>query len=259
MQVYPSQPAVSDWLLPAGFTLAFAWMLGASAYRLLQWQRTPSPLPIPLAPAPRTRRAVLLRLLLEVFTFRSLARASVPTWIASLLFHYGLLFILLMHLRFVLPHLPQLWIPLVVYSGWAALAMLVGLSVLLARRVLVDRLRYISAPSDYLHVILLLAIAMSGVGLRRLWPADVTAVGQFLRGALSLQWQPLPEGTALMVHVSLVIVLMLVFPLSKLLHGVGVVMSPTFNQRDAARQVGKDARTGTSSAAGSEQGQNERG
>ncbi|MDB4223055.1 respiratory nitrate reductase subunit gamma [Granulosicoccus sp.] len=234
MQGYPNRLAVSDALLGIGFTVALLWALLATSYRLLQWSGTPSPLPIPLTPAPKTRLGVIGRLLLELFAFRALLRANKTTWLASLLFHYGLLFVLIMHIRFMFEQLPSLLIPFIVWSGWAAGAMVIGLCVLLARRVFIDRMRYISAPSDYLHLLLLIAIAISGACLKRFWPVDTAAVGEFFRGVVTLHWQPLPESAVLWVHLLLVLVLIIVFPVSKLLHGLGILFSPTLNQRDTA-------------------------
>lgn len=234
MQGYPNPLAVSDALLGIGFTVALIWALVATSYRLLQWARTPSPLPIPLTPAPKTHLGVVGRLTLELFAFRALFRANKTTWLASLLFHYGLLFVLIMHVRFLFVQLPPLLLPFIIWSGWAAGAMVLGLCILLARRALIDRMRYISAPSDYLHLLLLIAIAISGLCLKRLWPTDTFAVGQFFRGAMTFHWQPLPESVILWAHLLLVLALIIVFPISKLLHGLGILFSPTLNQRDTA-------------------------
>ena len=170
--------------------------------------------------------------MLECFAFRSLARADSVTWLASLAFHYGLLLVLIVHLRFVFPQLPLWLIPFIRISGWATAGLMLGLAVLLLRRIIVDRIRYISAPSDYLHLILLLSVVASGAVLKRLWPTDLFAVGQFMRGAMTFGWQALPTHAGLWLHLGLVLVLMLIFPISKLLHGAGILFSPTFNQRD---------------------------
>lgn len=111
--------------------------------------------------------------------------------------------------------------------------MVLGLFILLLRRVLVDRVRYISSPSDYLHLVLLMSIALSGFALKRYWPVNTSSVGEFLRGAITLQWQSLPDSAVLVVHLLCVLLLFFVFPISKLLHGIGIVFSPTLNQRDA--------------------------
>jgi nitrate reductase gamma subunit len=237
MQDYPSRPAVSDALLGIVFTVALLWALIATSYRLLQWARTPQRLPIPLAPAPKTYLGVAGRLTLELFAFRSLLRANKTTWLASLLFHYGLLFVLIMHVRFIFDQLPTLLIPFIIWSGWTAGLMVLGLCILLARRVFVDRVRYISAPSDFLHLLLLIAIAISGLSLKRLWPVDTSAVGQFLQGAITFNWQSLPGSAILWVHLLLVLTLIIIYPISKLLHAPGILFSPTLNTRDAAAKA----------------------
>ena len=221
-----------DLALALSYSLALVWLVGGCAYRVGIWLKARNSLPIPLTPAPRTRSGVVMRLCLELFAFRSLARADKTTWLASLLFHYGLLWLAIVHLRFVFTSLPTFLIPFIQYSGWATLCVIVGLSVLLLRRLLVDRVRYVSAPSDYLHLMLLISIAVSGALLKRVWPVNLFEVGEFLRGVFRVSWVPLPDHAGLVVHLLLVLVLLLVFPISKLLHGVGVIVSPTFNQRD---------------------------
>lgn len=214
------------------FTVATLWLILGTAWQVVSWIRTPLQFPITLAPVPRSNVGVVLRLMLEVLLFRSLARASLATWIPAMAFHYGLLLVLLVHLRFFMPILPVWFVPLLMISGIATLLLLGGLGVLLLRRIVVDRVRYVSAPSDYLHLLLLMAIALSGTVMKRIWPVNLQGVGEFVRGVGTLDWQPLPDGSALVVHLLLVIILLLVFPVSKLIHGVGVFAAPTFLGKD---------------------------
>jgi nitrate reductase gamma subunit len=96
--------------------------------------------------------------------------------------------------------------------------------------------RYISTPSDHLMLALLLAIGMSGLAMRYVAPTDIVALKAFVLGLMRLDWQPLPADPVLLVHLALVALLMLVFPISKLLHGPGLFFSPTRNQADNARE-----------------------
>ena len=120
-----------------------------------------------------------------------------------------------------------------VYAGYA---MVVGLAGLWARRLLVDRIRYISAPSDFLMLALLLAIAASGLLMRYVWHTDIVALKAFTLGLIRFDWQPLPTDPLLLIHLLLVAALMVVFPFSKLLHAPGVFFSPTRNQTDDPRE-----------------------
>jgi nitrate reductase gamma subunit len=119
----------------------------------------------------------------------------------------------------------------------AAFGMLAGLAGLLARRVLVDRIRYISTPSDYLMLVLLGLIAVSGLLMKYVARTDVVAVKAYFLGLMRLDWQPLPGDPALYVHLGLVAALMIVFPYSKLLHAPGVFFSPSRNQTDDPREA----------------------
>ena len=47
---------------------------------------------------------------------------------------------------------------------------------------------------------------------------------------------PMPSDLILIVHLSLVILLMIIFPFSKLLHAPGIFFSPTRNQVDNPRE-----------------------
>ena len=115
------------------------------------------------------------------------------------------------------------WVLMIQWVGsYASFAMFAGLAGLWARRVLVDRIRYISAPSDHLMLALLLAIAGSGLVMKHSEHTDIVSLKAFSLGLVSFDWQPLPADAPLLVHLSLVIILMLIFPFSKLLHAPGV-------------------------------------
>jgi nitrate reductase gamma subunit len=131
------------------------------------------------------------------------------------------------------------WAPIafVQFVGtYAGFAMAAGLAGLWARRFLVDRVRYISTPSDHLHLALLLAIAGSGLAMRFVAHTDIVAVKAFMLGLMRLDIQPLPADPLLLVHLTLVATLMIVFPISKLLHAPGLFFSPTRNQADNPRE-----------------------
>ena len=225
-------------------TVTYALLLYVSAavfvfgigYRVFSYARTPAPLKIPAMPAPLTRAGALARVAREVGLFESLFRASKWTWIFAVMFHLGLLLELLRHLRyFIQPIWGWLVViqPLGVYAGIAMVAGLVGL---LGRRLLLARVRYISVPSDYLLLLLLLGIGLSGFALRVLDRTDIVSFKVFVLGLLYFDWQPLPVNPLLLTHLALASLLLIVFPFSKLLHAPAVFFSPTRNQPDDARE-----------------------
>ena len=218
------------------FYAAAAMLAGGVAYHIWLYARTPQPLKIPTTPAPTTRAGVVLRMLKEVALFESLFKANKWIWLFGWVFHVALLLVLLRHLRYFTDPVWS-WVALIQPFGiYAGFAMLAGLAGLWARRFLVDRVRYISSPSDHLMLALLIAIAASGLAMKYVVRTDIVALKAFFLGLMVLDWQPLPADPALLIHLALVATLMIVFPMSKLLHAPGVFFSPTRNQVDNPRE-----------------------
>ena len=228
-------------LLTIAYAVLFYFATGVFvigvARKIRIYARTPSPLKIPTTPAPTTTVGVGWRLTREVVLFESLFKASKWTWIFGWTFHAALLFVMLRHLRYFQE--PVWWVvafiqPVGTYAGFAMAA---GLAGLWARRWLVDRVRYISTPSDHLMLVLLLAIGLTGLSMRFVAPTDILALKAFVLGLMRFDWQPLPADPILLVHLGLVALLMIIFPISKLLHAPGLFFSPTRTQADNAREV----------------------
>ena len=210
-------------------------LVAGLARKIVQYARTPAPLKIPTTPAPVTRAGVAARLVREVVLFESLFKASKWTWLFGWIFHAALLVVLVGHLRYFIE---PVWLPVALVQGivpYAGLAMVAGLAGLWARRFLVDRVRYISAPSDHLMLALLVAIGASGLAMRFGVHTDIVALKAFALGLVRFDWQPLPLDTVLLLHLVLVAALMAMFPFSKLLHAPGLFFSPTRNQADDSR------------------------
>jgi nitrate reductase gamma subunit len=172
----------------------------------------------------------------EIVLFESLFKANLWIWLFGWMFHAALLLVLLRHLRYFTQPVWTwvLWVqPLGIF---AALAMVAGLAGLWARRFLVERIRYISTPSDHLMLALLLLIALSGMVMKFVAHTDIVAVKIYFLGLMHFELQPLPADPALYVHLALVSALLLVFPFSKLLHAPGLLFSPTRNQADNPRE-----------------------
>ena len=226
------------------FYAAILILVTGIAVKIKQYAQTPAPLKIPTTPAPVTQTGVVWRMITEIVFFNSLWKSSKWTWIFGWLFHLSLLLAFFRHLRYVLT--PDSWLGflwplidnwLVQFAGqYAGFGMLIGLLGLFGRRVFVDRVRYISSPSDYAMLLLLLAIAGSGMLMSFVSHTDIMQLKDFVLGLVYLQWQHLPSDGLLLTHLSLVILLMIIFPVSKLLHAPGIFFSPTRNQVDNPRE-----------------------
>jgi nitrate reductase gamma subunit len=218
------------------FYFAAAVFAVGLVYRIRLYARTPAPLKIPTTPAPVTQAGVLMRMAREVVFFESLFKANKWTWLFGWVFHLALLLILMRHLRYFTEPV-WFWVawvqPFGLYSGFAMLA---GLAALWVRRVGVERIRYISAPSDHLMLALLIGIAASGLLMKFVAHTDIVSMKAFVLGLIYFDLQGIPADPVLLIHLGLVLVLMIVFPFSKLLHAPGLFFSPSRNQVDNPRQ-----------------------
>lgn len=224
-------------LFTALFYLATAVLLAGVAWKIADYARTPAPLLIPLTPAPTTQGGVVLRMIREVALFESLFRSNLWLWALGWLFHVGLALVLVRHLRYFTEPVWSWVAALQPFGVYAGFAMAAGLAGLWARRMLLERIRYISTPSDHLMLALLLLIAASGLLMKFVFHTDIVGVKAFFLGLMLFDWQPLPADGPLYVHLTLVAALMLIFPFSKLLHAPGVFFSPTRNQIDNPREA----------------------
>jgi len=225
------------------FYTAFILLVVGLFLKIKQYAQTPAPLKIPTTPAPVTKTGVIWRLITEVVLFNSLWKSNKWIWIFGWLFHLALLLAFFRHLRYIIPSdwfvfpLVNNWLVLTAgqYAGWIMLFGLVGL---FGRRLLVDRVRYISSPSDFAMLLLIMGIAITGVLVSFVFK-DAYAIVQlkaFSLGLITFNWQPLPDNGLIITHLSLVLILMVIFPVSKLLHAPGIFFSPTRNQVDNPRE-----------------------
>ncbi len=267
-------------ILPLAALVAF---LGGFVWRVAHWAKSPVPFAIPTVggqqrsldwikparlDAPWTTPAVLGRMVLELFAFRSLFRNShavrsaqdgIPRmtyysskwlWLFALLFHYSMLVILIRHARFFLEPVPVCLQVLEFLDGLFQInspvfyltnaLILAALLFLLMRRLVSPRLRYISLPADYFALFLLLGIVGSGICMRYVEKVDIAMVKTLIMGLATLRPVPAAElkgiGNIFFIHLTFVSVLLIYFPFSKLMHMGGIFLSPTRNMKCNTRE-----------------------
>ena len=124
----------------------------------------PTAPPMSPPPAPTTRRGAALRVAREVALFESLFKANKWIWLFGWAFHVALAVVLLRHVRYFVQPVPSFVAIVQPLGVLAGIAMVGGLAMLFGRRLVVERIRYISGPSDYAMLALLIAIGVSGLG-----------------------------------------------------------------------------------------------
>ena len=227
---------MATYVFAALFYVVALVFVGGLAARVTQYALTPAPLRIPTTPAPMTTGGVALRMLREVTLFESLFRSNKWIWLFGWIFHVALALVAIRHLRYFVQPVPAVVALIQPFATLYGLAMVGGLVALLGRRLIIERIRYVSGPSDFAMLGLLLLIGLSGFALKFLARTDIVALKAFFLGLIYFDLKPLPADPALLVHLTLVAALMIVFPFSKLLHAPGVFFSPTRNQADNSRE-----------------------
>lgn len=212
---------------------------------------------------PDTASGVFIRMLLEIFLFRSLFRNTkaafnkdernkltysweIFLWVGALAFHYGFLVVILRHLRFFLEPIPlcltlleyvdgivQIGLPGIFLSG---LVLLAAALFLLARRIFDAKVSYISLAADYFPLFLIIGIAATGIAMRYFTKVDIMGVKEFTMGLVTFH-PVIPPGVGglFYAHVLMVSVLFAYFPISKLMHAGGIFLSPTRNMANNTR------------------------
>lgn len=203
--------------------------------KLWKYAVTPAPLKIPQTPAPTTGRGVVGRMILEVGIFRSLLRSNRIIWLFGYIFHLGLLAALVKHYRFFFETSPSWLAYFTTFELYAGLIMLGGLTMLFLLRLIVDRTAFISVMNDYILLLLLIAIASSGLLLKHFYRTNVTSVKEFMMGIVTFNPQEMPTEAMFITHITLVFLLFIYFPFSKLMHSGAFFFSPTRNQVDNPR------------------------
>ncbi len=212
---------------------------------------------------PHNTLGVIGRMALEVLLFRSLLRnttvelkqktkkliysENLGLWLAALAFHWAMLIILLRHLRFFTEPIPAVVLGLQSLDGVFEIAVptlfisdiiiLLALSYLIFRRIAQSQVRFISLPSDYVAVLLILSVVFSGLLMRFFYKVDIVAVKELALGVVTFSPATPPEalGFSFYLHLLLFCALLAYFPFSKMVHMAGVFLSPTRNMANNNR------------------------
>ncbi|MBF0126293.1 MAG: respiratory nitrate reductase subunit gamma [Magnetococcales bacterium] len=209
--------------------------------RILVYVRVPAPLKIPTTPAPVTRFGVMCRLLGEVALFNSLFKADKLAWAGGLAFHGALFVVLVRHLRYFCDPIPPFFAYIEIFGILAGVVMAGALAFLFLRRVIFERVRHISSKADYLILLLLLAIAGSGLAMDFVLRPNIVAI----KSGMVALWTTVtglppansPGDMVFLLHLLFVGILLVIFPFSKLMHAGGLFFSPTRNQVDNPREI----------------------
>lgn len=232
------------WVIPYIVILLF---LGGMILRISAWFKVPVPFKLTVFPCPESRGGAAWDLVKESVGFKSLWRGSKGLWFMSWIFHISLAFILIGHF-FGIGFLGQqfTWLGAsseesmrlsALFGTYAGAALLLGILLLTIRRVTSSTVKIISSFADYFVLILLIGIIGSGMYMRMFHEVSYEAVHGYLIGLLTFHPVPLPSNMGFIFHFTLVQLLLLYFPYSKLMHSCGIFISRWLIVRPHERQV----------------------
>jgi nitrate reductase gamma subunit len=204
---------------------------GGLAYRVFQfWRRPRASVSLTVPPRKLSVGATLREIGTEIVSFRRVFRGSKPLWMVSWLFHLSILVFVLGHFRLFLNlnwfwnllHLSPEQVNLLALIGGGAsgTVFMLGLVALFIRRLRMP-VRSISVPSDYLLLLLLLGIAVTGNYMRFLMHINLEPYQAFFSNLFSLRFGVPVLNPVFLLHFLLVQVLLIYFPFSKLVHVIG--------------------------------------
>lgn len=229
---------ISVFLVGLAYFAALAFILGLLA-KLIGYLRTPAPLPLATTPAPESESGAIVRVIGDVLIFPNLFKADKPLWVGAWVFHVALVSILFRHLRYFTYPVPGLVLymePVALFFGY-----LFGVAALYLfwRRLALPRNLYLSNLPDYIALVLLGLIAATGIMVSYWTHVYLVDVKAFILGLMAFQPVAPPAHPLFLLHLFFVLLLMIYFPFSKLLHAGGVFFSPTQNQPYQIQQAGK--------------------
>lgn len=257
--------------------IALAIFLIGIVVRIIKWAKSPVPFRITTTAGqqkslpwlrrnrfdnPSNALETFIRMLLEILFFRSLfrnTRASLKDgkrlvygaekwlWLFAIIFHWSFLIIVLRHFRFFTEPVPafvgflqsidgffQFGVPILYITN---VAIVIALTYLFLRRIIDEKIKYISLSSDYFPLLLILGIAVTGILMRYFFKVDLVPIKELAVGILSFSPViPAKLDPLFSLHLFLVSVLLIYFPMSKLIHMPGVFFSPTRNLSNDNRE-----------------------
>jgi nitrate reductase gamma subunit len=226
------------------YAVALIFILGV-AIRLYVYATTPQPVKIPLTPAPTTSGGAVLRILGEVVFFKSLFQSNKPTWVAGYLFHISFFLLIFLHFlrHFVYSNPLPSWYSTFVNIGIVCgIVMFLSLFYLFLRRMVVERVKFISLFADYFILIILMLIALAGLSMNYFVSSSALTnidnhLDPFITGIAVFHPVNIPANPYFLVHYSLVLLLIAYIPFSKVMHFVGIFFSPTRIMADNPREA----------------------
>ena len=206
-------------------------------YRLYSWKKLAAP-SMTLFPAPPTGESNALNTLKEAVFFKSLFYGDIVLWIIAWVFHVVLALIVVGHFRVFTGAIDAMLEPLIGKEGVetmssgaggvAGILILIAVALLLFWRLVLQRAREVTGLADYLALLLIAAIIITG-DMMRFSPDhfDLNYTREYFAALATFSFSNVTTMPALannlfLVHMGLALLLIMLIPFSKILHLGGI-------------------------------------
>jgi nitrate reductase gamma subunit len=205
------------------------------------WRSLPAP-GMTLTPAPKPGLPRAIAFLKETLFFRSLLKGDKSLWFFGWIFHIMLALIFIGHLR-VIALLPDRILMAIgmtpenidkmsyITGGTAGVVILIMLLVLFGRRLFLGRVREISSQGDFIALLLILVILVTGDAMRFFTHFDLSQTRGYFTGFVTFSAVALPANKLFITHYFFAQLLIMYMPYSKLLHFGGIFFSEALIQK----------------------------
>jgi nitrate reductase gamma subunit len=218
--------------------IAGAIFLIGVIYRVAGWLKVPVPFQLTLFPAPTSGAGRVAAVGTEMLFFKSLYNNDKNLWLWAWLLHVSLAMVIIGHIvgiyflmnQFTLIGLsaPSSQAMSAFFGTVFGITLMVSLIVLFYRRLVNPEVKKLSDPADYIDLLFVLVIAITGNHMRL--PGvhvDLPAVKAYIGSLLALSPMPIPDSGVFIAHFTAVMLFMIYFPFSKMLHFAGFLVNRT--------------------------------
>lgn len=217
------------------YIAAGVFVIGVT-YRVLGWLRVPVPFQLTLFPAPKDGIGRISAVGTELLFFKSLFNNDKTLWFWAWALHISLAMVIGGHIVGIYYLMNQFTLigmtpaasqaTSAVLGTSAGVVLMVALIVLFYRRISLPAVKRLSDPADYVDLLFLLSIVITGNHMRL--PSvhvNLPAIKAYLGGLLALSPGPIPTEWVFISHFTLVNLFLIYFPFSKMLHFAGFLVN----------------------------------
>lgn len=216
--------------------IAGAIFLIGVTYRIAGWLKVPVPFQLTVFPAPSDGAGRVAALGTELLFFKSLYKNDKNLWLSAWLLHVSLAMVIgghivgiyfLMNQFTLIGFTPAASQATSAFLGTVSgLVLMAALIVLLYRRFATPEVKRLSDPADFVDLLFVLTIAVTGNHMRL--PGvhvDLPVIKAYLGSLLTFSPQPIPDNSIFIAHFTVVMLFLIYFPFSKMLHFAGFLVN----------------------------------